>query len=117
MTEILKVESTLTDRYQTTVPDVVRRTLGLEKRDKICYVIGQDGTVKISRSEESKDDPVLSKFLDFIAEDIKQNPQHIQAVSSETVETIQSLVADVDIDLNAALEDNRLENIIDRIED
>ena len=105
MTKILKVESTLTDRYQTTVPDVVRKTLGLGKRDKICYVIQTDGTVNISRSEESEDDPVLGKFLTFLAQDMEQNPQHIQTISSETLETIQSLVADVNIDLNEALPD------------
>ena len=31
----LEVESTLTDRYQTTVPQTVRRALRLGKRDKI----------------------------------------------------------------------------------
>ena len=29
------IESTLTDRYQTTVPETVRRALRLGKRDKI----------------------------------------------------------------------------------
>ena len=33
----LQVESTLTDRYQTTVPETVRRVLRLGKRDKIHY--------------------------------------------------------------------------------
>ena len=32
---IEEVESTLTDRYQTTVPQPVRRALGLRKRDRI----------------------------------------------------------------------------------
>ena len=31
-------ESTLTDRYQTTVPEPVRKALGLNKRDKIYRV-------------------------------------------------------------------------------
>ena len=35
----LEVESTLTDRYQTTVPETVRRALRLGKRDKIHYSI------------------------------------------------------------------------------
>jgi antitoxin PrlF len=35
----LDVESTLTDRYQTTVPETVRRALRLGKRDKIRYSI------------------------------------------------------------------------------
>ena len=31
-------ESTLSDRYQTTVPEAVRKALGLSKRDKIYRV-------------------------------------------------------------------------------
>ncbi|MGD1918954.1 MAG: type II toxin-antitoxin system PrlF family antitoxin [Pleurocapsa sp.] len=103
MTEILQAESTLTDRYQTTVPDLVRKTLGLNKRDKIAYTINSDGTVTITRSEVSEEDPVLGKFLDFLAQDMEQNPQHIQPVTSTTVERVQSLVEDVEIDLDAPL--------------
>ena len=40
-----KVESTLTDRYQTTVPETVRRALKLSKRDKIHYAISPEGKV------------------------------------------------------------------------
>ena len=105
MTEILKVESTLTDRYQTTVPDVVRKALGLSKRDKICYVIHADGSIKISRSEEIESDPILSKFLAFLAQDMEQNPQQIQSIEGETIDEIKSLVADVEIDLDAPLSD------------
>ena len=105
MTEILQAESTLTDRYQTTVPDIVRKTLGLSKRDKIAYAINNDGTVTISRSKASEEDPVLGKFLDFIAKDIEQNPQHIQPITKETLEQVQSLVEDIEIDLDAPLSD------------
>ena len=105
MTEILQAESTLTDRYQTTVPDIVRKTLGLNKRDKIAYVINTDGTVTLSRRETSGEDPVLDKFLDFIAQDMEQNPQHIQPVTKETLDRVQSLVKDVEIDLNTPLSD------------
>ncbi len=41
----LEIESTLTDRYQTTVPDAVRRTPNLRKRDNIRYVVRSDGAV------------------------------------------------------------------------
>ena len=74
MTEILQVESTLTDRYQTTVPDIVRKILGLSKRDKIAYIINADGTVTITRSKVSEDDPILDKFLDFLASFIYYGP-------------------------------------------
>jgi len=39
MSATLKAESTLTDRYQTTVPGTVRRALLPRKRDKIKSII------------------------------------------------------------------------------
>ncbi|WP_336389839.1 type II toxin-antitoxin system PrlF family antitoxin [Scytonema hofmannii] len=70
VTEIICVESSLTNRYQTTVPDAVRKILGLSKRDKICYTIQSDGEVVISRAEQTQSDPVLGQFLNFLARDI-----------------------------------------------
>lgn len=43
MNTIFEAESLLTERYQTTVPESVRRTLRLGKRDKIRYMIRPDG--------------------------------------------------------------------------
>ncbi|MEL7074795.1 MAG: type II toxin-antitoxin system PrlF family antitoxin [Cyanobacteria bacterium J06648_1] len=105
MTKILQAESTLTDRYQTTVPDIVRKTLGLNKRDKIAYIINNDGTVTLSRSETLAEDPVLDRFLDFIAQDIEQNPHHIQPITREALDRVQSLIKDVEIDLDSPLSD------------
>jgi antitoxin PrlF len=99
-------ESTLTDRYQTTVPDPIRKVLGLNKRDRICYTIGADGQVTIARAEDSNSDPILGQFLNFLARDIQTNPQHLQQVSSDLVSRIQSLVANVDLDLDAPLTDD-----------
>ena len=76
--------------------------MGLNKRDKIAYVINSDETVTITRSQASEEDLILGKFLDFLAKDIEQNPQHIQPVTSKTLE-LQSLVANVEVDLNAPL--------------
>jgi antitoxin PrlF len=99
-------ESTLTDRYQTTVPDPVRKALGLNKRDKICYTIEPNGKVWISRADQAEEnDPVLGEFLNFLAQDMEQNPQHIQAISSDLVSHVQSLVSGVDLDLDAPLLD------------
>lgn len=99
-------ESTLTDRYQTTVPEPVRKALGLHKRDKICYVIQPDGKVWISRAGQTEEnDSVLGKFLNFLAQDLAQNPQHIQTMSSDLASHVQSLVSGVDLDLDAPLLD------------
>ncbi len=98
-------ESTLTDRYQTTIPDPVRKALGLKKRDKICYTIQSDGQVVISRADQTESDPILGQFLNFIAKDIEKNPQRLQAISSDLVSHVKFLVAEVDIDLDAPLSD------------
>jgi antitoxin PrlF len=99
-------ESTLTDRYQTTVPDPVRKALGLNKRDKICYTIQPNGKVWISRADQAEEnDPVLGEFLNFLVQDMEQNPQHIQAMSSDLVSHVQSLISGVDLDLDAPLLD------------
>lgn len=104
-TPILEVRSTLTERYQTTIPDSVRKALGLNKRDRICYAIQPDGRVILSRSEPSESDPVLGEFLNFLERDLIDNPHLISGISSELQARVQSLVADVEIDLNAPLAD------------
>jgi len=99
----LEVESTLTDRYQTTVPEMVRRALKLGKRDKIHYIV-RDGEVVLTRAEVNDGDvPVLGQFLGFLARDIASHPERIQAVDTGLVQRIQSLVGGVKVDLDAAL--------------
>jgi antitoxin PrlF len=98
-------ESTLTDRYQTTVPDPVRKALGLSKRDKICYTIQPNGKVWISRVDQAESDPLLGEFLNFLARDIEKNPQHVESVSADLVSHVQSLVEDINFDLDAPLLD------------
>lgn len=105
VTDLIQAESTLTDRYQTTIPDSVRKALGLSKRDKIHYSIQPDGQVIISKADQPEDDPVLGQFLNFIIEDIKKNPTLIQAINTDLVNRVQSLIADVEFDLDAPLSD------------
>ena len=96
-------ESTLSDRYQTIVPEPVRKALGLSKRDKICYTIQADGRVSISRVEQ--DEPIIGKFLNFLAHDIAENPQNIQAISEDLLSRVHSLVSEFAINLDAQLAD------------
>lgn len=104
MAATLEVESTLTDRYQTTVPETVRRALKLGKRDKIHYTIRQDGEVVLTRAKASEvNDPVLGQFLNFLANDIARHPEHLKAVDASLVKRIQSVVGHVEIDLDAPL--------------
>ena len=100
MPAIFEAESTLTDRYQTTVPKTVRRALRLGKRDSIP----PDGEVvrtRAGRTEET--DPALGAFLAFLTRDIADHPERLQAVDPGRVECIQSLVAGLEVDLDAPL--------------
>ncbi len=107
MSATLDVESTLTDRYQTTVPATVRRALRLGKRDKIHYTIRPGGEVVLTRAEETGgDDPVLGQFLGFLARDIASHPERLQAIDAGFVRRLQSLTGGIEVDLDAALSAN-----------
>jgi antitoxin PrlF len=86
METTLEVESTLTDRYQTTVPDPVRRALRLGKRDRIQYAIRANGEVVLTRVAPVQDDPLLGQFVD-----------------ARLLKRIDKLVAGVTVDLEAPL--------------
>ena len=99
-------ESTLTDRYQTTIPKVVRETLGLGKGDRLKYSI-DSGKVSIVRADaREENDPILEEFLDFLARDMKEHPKRIRAIDSHFAQRISSLVQDVRGDLDQPLEDD-----------
>jgi len=100
----LEVESTLTDRYQTTVPEMVRRALRLGKRDKIHYTIRPNGEVLLTRAATAEgDDPVLGPFLDFLARDLANHPERLRVVDAGFAQRLQSLDSGVEVDLDAAL--------------
>lgn len=103
MPATLELESTLTDRYQTTVPDAVRRALHLGKRDRIRYLVQDNGSVVLERAGED-DDPVLGTFLDFLARDIARHPQRVQPIDTGLAKRMRSLGKGVKLDLDAALD-------------
>ncbi|ANN66711.1 type II toxin-antitoxin system PrlF family antitoxin [Bordetella bronchialis] len=105
MTTTLEVESSLTDRYQTTVPETVRRALGLRKRDKIHYSVRANGEVILSRGEPMDEpDPALEAFLAFLARDIAAHPERLTPLTADLLARVREASAGAaDIDLDAAL--------------
>lgn len=102
MNSVLEADSTLTDRYQTTVPEPVRRALRLRKRDRIRYEVLADGGVRLTRVAPGED-PVIAGFLAFLASDMASHPADIGSLDASLVRGIQNLVKEVEIDLDAAL--------------
>lgn len=100
----IEAESTLTERYQTTVPETVRRVLRLGKRDKIHYTVRPNGEVVLTRAEVlHADDPVIGQFLNFLAKDIASHPGRLQGIDSGFVQRLNSLASGVEVDLDSTL--------------
>ena len=97
MAATLEIESTLTDRYQTTVPETVRWALRLNKRDKIHYTIRPGGEAMLSRAAPTDEhDPVLIRFLGFLARGIVNLPEHLQTIDVSFVQRLQSLTGGIE---------------------
>lgn len=103
MPALIAAESTLTDRYQTTVPDAVRRALNLGKRDKLRYTVQPDGNVLLTRAADTDTDPAMDAFLGFLANDMTQHPERLQALDKALMQRLQTLTAGVAVDLDAPL--------------
>ena len=73
--------------------------------DNLVVSHQSDGKVVIYRADkiDRDSDPIIGEFLNFLAQDIKQNPHHVTAISADLLNCVQSLVSEVDLDLDAAL--------------
>lgn len=96
--------STLTDRYQTTIPASVRRALNLTKGDRIRYSLDASGRVYIEPIRADGSDTALGPFLDLLEADIRGRPAALVSVGPALVAQMQALVEGVEIDLDTALD-------------
>lgn len=96
--------STLTDRYQTTVPSGVRKALGLNKGDKLCYRADAQGRVYLENASGEHRDPALAPFLDLLEADIAANPTRLTPLDPVLWAQIAELVEGTDLgDIDAPL--------------
>jgi antitoxin PrlF len=101
----LEVESTLTDKYQTTIPGPIRKALNLKKHDKIRFALKSDGTVTLDRATPAEtDDPLITKFLQLLAEEMVAHPERIRALSPALVKRARALIKGIEVKLDAPLE-------------
>ncbi|WP_454743795.1 type II toxin-antitoxin system PrlF family antitoxin [Cupriavidus necator] len=102
---IIEAESSLTDRYQTTVPDAVRRALKLDRRDKIHYIICANGDVVLKRATPAaqEEDPALEPFLSLLERDIEAHPERLRPVSVGLLTKIAALTEGVEYNIDEPL--------------
>jgi antitoxin PrlF len=103
--QILEIPATITARGQTTVPAAIRKMLGLGKSGRVVFRVLADGTVVIAKKVDVGDDPIIGKFLSFLAEDMIKGPRRIRPVRRDMIDRGKALVAGVDVNLDSALPD------------
>ena len=95
--------STISAKGRTTVPKPVRDALGVGPGGKIVFRV-EEGRISIRRADRDEDDPVVSVFLSFLAEDMQNHPGRLTTLSLALAERIAVLIEDVDVDPGAAIE-------------
>lgn len=101
----LEIEATITERGQITVPAAIRKMLGVQK-GAVVFKGMPDGTVLIEPKQEPEEDPVIVKFLEFLERDIAKNPHNLVPFTQEMMDRVDELVAGVEVDMDAPLEDD-----------
>lgn len=105
--EVLEVEAAVTERGQTTVPAAIRKALHVENRGTVVFRLSGNGEVTLTRKPtEEIQDPVVGKFLAFLAKDMLAAPDRLKPVTVEWVEKMRSLVAGVEFDIDQPLSDD-----------
>jgi antitoxin PrlF len=77
----------------------------LSKKDKIKFVIQPNGSVMLSRVEPIESDPVIDSFLAFVANDMQEHPEKLQALTASMRDRVEVLTAGIELDLDAPLSD------------
>jgi antitoxin PrlF len=91
-----RLQSTLTARYQTTIPTEVRRRLGLQAGDQITYRFTEEGRVELIR--ESIEDPILGAMLEALEHQLATNSEQLIAVDELMYGDLKKWDLEVDLD-------------------
>lgn len=95
--------SSVTDRYQTTIPKGVRDALGIRRGDTIAYELAGNRAVLRRQAQDAAEDPALLGFLDLLERDIATHPDRLAPMPDALVDRARRLVGGVAVDLDAPL--------------
>lgn len=99
-----EARSTLTARYQTTIPESIRRALRLGKGDRIRYTVRPTGEVVLTRTQSADAaDPAHGTLLGLLTQDIAARPECLQGVDPSLVQRVNELVAGIAVNLDEPL--------------
>jgi antitoxin PrlF len=105
MAALLKEESTITAKGQTTVPKAVRQALGVDYGGRIAFFVDDQHRVYVEKAAEEASDPVVGRFLEFLAQDMTKHPgTSVIPLSSALRDRIVALTGNMDVDLDAGID-------------
>jgi antitoxin PrlF len=100
---VIEKRSTITAKGQTTVPKVVRQALGVKAGSAIAFRV-EGNQVTVAAVRNKREDPVIGKFLEFLAHDMERRPQALKPLSKDFAARIASLVRGARVDLDAPID-------------
>jgi antitoxin PrlF len=103
---VLEIEATVTKRGQTTLPAAIRKVLQVGHSGAIVFRLEDTGQVTLTRKAFVETDPVIGKFLSFLAADMMARPESLRPVTAGWLQGLQELVQGVAFDLNAPLSED-----------
>lgn len=102
------LESKLTERSQTTVPNGVRKALRARPgKDRLLWEIrGDEAIVRRAPATmmEDEDDPALEPFLRMLAADIEAHPERLRGIPEELYRRWLVASDGVEVDLDEIIE-------------
>ncbi|AOO79491.1 type II toxin-antitoxin system PrlF family antitoxin [Bosea vaviloviae] len=105
MAALLKEESTITAKGQTTVPKSVRQALGVDYGDRIAFFVDEQRRVYVEKAVGDVPDPVIESFLEFLARDMAKHPdKSVIAFPDALLERAAALTKGMDVDLDDEIE-------------
>ena len=57
----------------------------------------------MSDFQQQEENSAIAKFLNFLAQDMKNNPQHIKPISPDLIKRVQFLTDGIEVNLDAPL--------------
>ena len=105
MGTLLREECTITANGQTIVPKSVRQALGVDYGGRIAFFVDDQHRVYVEKVVEEASDPVVDRFLEFLAQDMHKHPgTSIAALPASLRNRVAALIGDMDADLDAEID-------------
>lgn len=79
--------------------------MGVDYGGRIAFFVDDSRRVYVEKADEEVRDPIIERFLDFLAHDMAQHPgTAIVPLPAELRERMAALVGDIDVDLDADID-------------